>query len=71
MHKNQPADLLSVCYQLHNLHAFYVIETKFPSYIKKQPRKPRSPGLSLMNRYQKIPVRIKRVINIHLYVYQS
>lgn len=51
-----------------------VSHTKTQKYTKnaqEKPRKYKLPGLSVMNRHEKLPVRIKHVISIHLYVYQS
>ncbi len=46
-----------------------VSRTKTQKYTKKctrkKPRKYKLPGLSVMNRYEKLLVRIKHVISIH------
>ena len=44
---------------------------KYTKNAQEKPRKYKLPGLSVMNRHEKLLVRIKHVISIHLYVYHG
>lgn len=44
---------------------------KYTKNAQEKPRKYKLPGLSVMNRHEKLLICIKHVISIHLYVYQS